>query len=128
MTARSNNPDMPAVFHTCPYGKFIEIQNNVRRKKLHRTNQDSNYLGGSFSKRDTVRAPIQFRREIQSQHHKRWFFLKSRPIHFHIELSFPTLKSLSHFLPYSTVSCRSDSTSEASSSCSDRSDAWSHFK
>ena len=56
----------------------------LSRKKLHRTNQGSNFLGGSFSNRDNVRAPIQFRRESQPQHAKRRFFLKSRPIHFHI--------------------------------------------
>ena len=34
-------------------------------------NKSSNFLGGSFSNRDNVRAPIQFRREGQRQHHKR---------------------------------------------------------
>ena len=65
---------MTAVFHTWPYGRFIEIQSNLRRKKLHRMNQGSNFLGGSFSNRDNVRAPIQFRRESQPQHLKRCFF------------------------------------------------------
>ena len=41
--------DMPTVFHAWPYGRFIEIQSNLRRKKLHRTNQSSNFLGGSCS-------------------------------------------------------------------------------
>ena len=75
---------MTAVFHTCPYGKFIEIQSNLRRKKLHRMNQGSNFLGGRFSNRDNVRASIQIRRESQPQHLKRCFFLKNRPIHFQI--------------------------------------------
>ena len=57
---------------------------SFRRKKHHRTNQGSNFLGGSFSNRDNVRAPIQFRGESQPQHLKRWFFFKNRPIHFHI--------------------------------------------
>ena len=35
-------------------------------------------------KRNDVRAPIQFSRERQLQLLKRWFFLKNRPIHFHI--------------------------------------------
>ena len=65
---------MTTVFHAWPYGRFIEIQSNLRRKKLHRTNQGSNFLGGSFSNRDNVRAPIQFRRESQPQHLKRWIF------------------------------------------------------
>ena len=27
---------MTTVFHAWPYGRFIEIQSNLRRKKLHR--------------------------------------------------------------------------------------------
>ena len=81
---RSTSPDMATVFHAWPCGRFIEIQRNLRRKNLHRTNQSSNFLGGSFSNRDYVRAPIQFGRENQPQHLQRWFFLKNRPIHSHI--------------------------------------------
>ena len=40
---------------------------------------------------------------------------------------FPALKSTSHFLLHSTVSHRSDSSSEASSSCWHGSDAWSRM-
>ena len=58
---------MTTVFHTWPHGRFIEIQNNLGRKKLHRTNQGSNFLGGSFNNRDNVRAPIQFRGKSQTQ-------------------------------------------------------------
>ena len=58
---------MTAVFHAWAYGRFIEIQSNLRRKKLHRMNQSSNFPGGSFSNRDNVRVPIQFRRESQPQ-------------------------------------------------------------
>ena len=75
---------MTTVFHAWLYGRFIEIQSNLRKKKLHRTNQGSNFLGGSLSNRMNVRAPIQFRRESQHQHLKRQFFLKNRPIPFHI--------------------------------------------
>ena len=53
------------------YGRFTEIKSNFRRKKLHRTNQGSNFLGGSFSNRDNVTTPIQFRRESQLHHLKR---------------------------------------------------------
>ena len=46
--------------------------------------QGSNFLnGGSFSNRNNVRAPIQFRRERIQQHLKR-FFVKNRTSHFHI--------------------------------------------
>ena len=53
------------------YGRVIEIKSNFSRKKLHRTNEGSNFLGGSFSNRDNVRAPIQFGRESRPQHLKR---------------------------------------------------------
>ena len=58
VATRSTSPDMTTVFRTWSYGRFIEIQSNLRRKKLHRKNQGSNFLGGSFSNRDNVRAPI----------------------------------------------------------------------
>ena len=123
---------MTTVFHAWVNGRFIEIQSHLRRKKLHRTNQGSNFLGGSFSNRDSVRVPIQFRRESQP-HHLKTFFLKNRPIHFHInstsvirqvkqdQLSFSSIEInkplLANFLPQSTVPCRSDLNSEAHSSC-----------
>ena len=56
---------MTTVFHARPYSRFIEIQSNHMRKKLHRANQSSNFLGGIFSNKDNARAPIQFRREGQ---------------------------------------------------------------
>ena len=59
---------MATVFPAWSYGRFIEIPSNLMRKKLRRTNHSMNFLGGSFSNRDNVRAPIQFRREGQSQH------------------------------------------------------------
>ena len=46
--------DVTTVFHTCVYGRFIEIPNKLSRKKLHRTNYSSNVLGGSFSNRDNA--------------------------------------------------------------------------
>ena len=61
------------------HGWSIEIQSNFKRSKLHRKNQGSNFLGGGFSYRNNVRDQIQFRKERQPQHLKRWFFLKKRP-------------------------------------------------
>ena len=49
---------MTTVFHAWPCGRFIEKQSNLRRKKLHRTNQGSNFLGGNFRNRDN---PINIR-------------------------------------------------------------------
>ena len=54
---------MTRVYSARLYGRFIEMKNNFRRKILHRTNQDSNLLGGSLSNRGDVRAPIKFRRQ-----------------------------------------------------------------
>ena len=82
--ARSTSLDMTMVFHVRPYCRFTLIKSNLGRKKLHRTNQGYNFLGGSFSNTDNVRVPTQFRRERRFQHLKIWFFLKNRPIHFHI--------------------------------------------
>ena len=79
-------------------------------------------------------------RECQPQHLKRLFFLKNRLINFHInstriirsakqnELSFSSIKIVKALSFQSTVSCRSDSSSEANSSCFHRSDAWSHLE
>ena len=63
---------------------MLQTEQPKELKTLHRTNQGYNFLGGSFNKRDNVRAPIQFTRESQPQHRKRCFFLKNRPIYFHI--------------------------------------------
>ena len=133
---------MKTVFHAWVYGRFIEIQSNLRRKKLHRTNQGSNFLGSSFSNRDHVRTPIQFRRESQLQmiFPQDDFSSRADPSIFtsiapvlsehsnKSSLVFPALKSTNHFLPQSTVSRRSDSSSEANSSCCHRSDALSHLE
>ena len=64
--------------------KRKEIESNLTRKKLHRTSQGSNFLVNSFTNRDNAIAPIQFRRERQPYHLKRWFFLKNRSMHFSI--------------------------------------------
>ena len=72
---RSTSSDMSTVFHAWSYGRFAEIQGSLWRKKLHRTNQGFNFLGSSFTNRDNVRAPIQFRREIRLHFSSRWFSL-----------------------------------------------------
>ena len=51
---RSSIPNMTTALHVWLYGRFIEIQSNLRQKKLHRTNQGSNFLEGSFSNRDNI--------------------------------------------------------------------------
>ena len=47
---------MATVFHAKLYARFVEIKSSLKRKKLHRTNQSSNFLGSSFSNRDNVSA------------------------------------------------------------------------
>ena len=129
-------------FHPWPYGTFIEIQNNLNWKKLHRTNQGSNFLGASFSNKDNARTPIQFRRERQPQHLKRWFFLKNRPVDFHInstsvlrlvkqsKLSFSRIEiNKPHLGPIHSIPAsdwRSDSSSKTNYSYCHRSDSCSH--
>ena len=54
---------MTTVFHIWLYERFIEILSNLRRKKPHKTNQGSDFPGGSFSNRDNIRASIHLRRE-----------------------------------------------------------------
>ena len=71
--------NMTTVFHAWLYERFIEIQSNLRRKKCHRINQGSNFVGSSFSNKDNVRAPIQFWRESQPQHLKDYFFSRADP-------------------------------------------------
>ena len=79
------------------YGRFIEMKSNLRRKKFHKTNKGSNFLGGSFSNRDNERDPIQFRKEKEPQDLERWFFPKTDPSKQN-KLNFPALKSISHLL------------------------------
>ena len=49
---------MTKAFHIRLYGGFIEIKSNFGRKKVHRTNQDSNFLGYRFSQGYNVRREI----------------------------------------------------------------------
>ena len=79
LTIPSTSTDMTTVFYAWPYGRFIKIQSNLRRKKLHRTNQSSNFLGDTFGNRDNVRAPLQFRTEVNPSILKDDFSSKTDP-------------------------------------------------
>ena len=74
---------MTTIFRARRYGRFTEIKSNLRRKKLHRTNQGSNFVEANFKNRDNVRPPIQFRRDRQFMHLKRRYLQKNRPIYLH---------------------------------------------
>ena len=41
---------VPPPYQLC--GKFMEVWNNIRKKKLHRTNESLDFLGGSFNNND----------------------------------------------------------------------------
>ena len=58
---------MKTVFHARFYGRFIKITTNLKKKKLHKTNQGSTFLG---SNRDNVRTTIQLGKDRKSQHLK----------------------------------------------------------
>ena len=48
------------------HGGMVDLRDTQQpREKLHRMNQGSNFVGGSFSNRNNVRSPIQFGREGQ---------------------------------------------------------------
>ena len=127
---------MTAVFHAWPYGRFIEIQSNLRRKKLHRTNQAPIFLEAVLAIEMMMSEP-QSNLEEKVNHSilKYYFFSRTDPsifksilpvfLDWSIETSwvFPALESTSHYLPQSTVSCRSDISSEANPSSCHRSDA-----
>ena len=113
VATRSTSPDMATVFHVLPYGRVIEIQSNLRRKKLHRTNQNSNFLGA-------IEPQSNFEEKVNPSILKDDFSSRTDPFIFTsippvlLDRSNETswvlsaLKSTSHFLSQSTVSRRSD--------------------
>ena len=113
---------MTVVFHARLYGRFIEIEINFRRKKLHKTNQRPNFLGDSFNNRDNVRAPIQFRKDDLSSRTNSSIFASVAPVLLDrsnkTSSVFPLLKPTNHL---NFLSSRSHSISDASSNCCHRS-------
>ena len=74
---------MTTLFQARPYGRPVEITNNIRRKKLHRMDQSFIFLEAVLAI-DSVRASTQFRRKRESLHLQLRYFFKNRFIHFHI--------------------------------------------
>ena len=68
---------MTTVFHAWQYGRFKDIQSKLRKKKLHRTNQGSNFLGGSF--RDNARAQSNLEEKVNPSIFKDDFSSKRDP-------------------------------------------------
>ena len=69
---------MKTVFHAWPYGRFIEIKRNLRRKKLHRANQGSNFLEGNLAI-DNVRAQSNLEETVNPSILKDDFSLRTDP-------------------------------------------------
>ena len=72
---------MTTVFHTWLYGKFIEIQNNLRRKKLQRANQGSIFLKAILAIEIMSEPQSSLEEKVKPSILKDDFFLKNRPIH-----------------------------------------------
>ena len=106
---------MTTVFHVWPYGGFIEIQRNLRKKKLHRTNQSSNFLTDSCSNRVPQSSleekvnPSTLKDEFSSRADPS-IFTSVAPVLLEQSNStswvFPALKSTSHLLPSKFVNSR----------------------
>ena len=62
-------------------GSFIEIQSNLRKNKIHRTNHSSNFLRGSFMNRDNVQAPTQLEEKVNPSILKDDFSSRADPSH-----------------------------------------------
>ena len=69
VAAMSANSYMATVFFERSYDRFIEIKTKLRKHKLHRMNQDSHFLGGSFGNTYNVRTPIQEKKERNRSQH-----------------------------------------------------------
>ena len=123
-------PDITPVFHARPCGRFIEIQSNLWRQKLQRTNQGPNFLGGSFSnrgnnpiKKKTTPAsqkmifPQEQTHPFSHQQHQCYQTSQTEHVQFFQDRNQEATACLSH----STDSGRSDSSSEANSSSCHRS-------
>ena len=66
---------MATVFHGTACDQLIRIKSTQKRKTFHRMNHGSNFIRGSFTSRDSMRIPIQFRRKWKSQCLKWWAVL-----------------------------------------------------
>ena len=113
----STSLDMMIVFHARLYSGLIGIQSNLRRKKLHRTNQGFNFLGHTFSNREYLIFHPQSNLEakVNSSILKDDFSLRTDPFIFTSIASvfldqshktsyvLPALKTTSYFLPKFSV-------------------------
>ena len=70
----SNQGHQPRCDNSIPHMGIWQIYRDTEQPQEKKTSQDklsSNFLGGSFSNRDNIGTPIQFRRQGQPQHLKR---------------------------------------------------------
>ena len=68
---------MTTAFHASAYGRFTEIESNLRRKQLQRMSQSSNLLGGSFSNSNDVRAQPNLEEKVNPSTLKEDFFSRT---------------------------------------------------
>ena len=118
------------VFHA-RHGRFIDKQPQEEETFLERN---------KFSNRNNVRSPMQVRKKDSPGVSKDDFSSRMEPSIFKsiapvllaqsnkILPDFSALKSTSYILPESTVSCRSNSSSQTYSSCCHKSDTWPHLE
>ena len=88
LTVRSSNQGhQPRRDNSIPHMGVWQIYRDTEQPQQKETSQNESKLQFSqrqFQQQRYCKSPIQFRRESQSQHLKRSFFLKKRPIYFHI--------------------------------------------
>ena len=106
---------MITVFHARLYGRFTEIQNNLRSGERNFKKSRLIFLGNSYN-RNNVNALIQFRRKVSSSILKDDISSRTDTSIFTLiapmlldqsnetSLVLPALKATSHLLPQSTVS------------------------
>ena len=68
---------MATIFQARPYGRFLDIKCNCKRKKLDGTNQGSTYLGGRFINRDNVRSQLNLVEKVNPNILKNYFSSKT---------------------------------------------------
>ena len=78
----SNYVHMTTVLHGIPHRRFIKIKGNPEKRNFIEWRLQ--FSGSNFIKRDSVKTTIQFMRERQSRHLKKWFFANDGPIYFYI--------------------------------------------
>ena len=127
---------MTLVFYARSYDRFVEIQGNLSRNNVIEWIKTTIFFQVVLAIEIMLVSQSNSKKKdnpsIWKDHFSSWrdpTILTSIALLLDrsnkISWFFPALKSTSHFLPYYTVFCRSNSSSEANYSCFQGSDAWS---